>query len=73
MFCLCTLDVRLDGRTLENKSKLILTEIFPSVQKHDIKIIILLALKHVRTYKSFKYGIHLNFTVNYLIQSNKGQ
>ena len=26
----------LDGRTLENKGKLILTEIFPSVQKHDI-------------------------------------
>ena len=26
----------LDGRTVENKSKLILTEIFPSVQKHDI-------------------------------------
>ena len=26
----------LDGRTEENKGKLILTEIFPSVQKHDI-------------------------------------
>ena len=26
----------LDGRTVENKGKLILTEIFPSVQKHDI-------------------------------------
>ena len=26
----------LDGTTVENKSKLILTEIFPSVQKHDI-------------------------------------
>ena len=26
----------LDGRTVENKSKIILTEIFPSVQKHDI-------------------------------------
>ena len=26
----------LDGRTVENKSKLILTEIFPSVQKHYI-------------------------------------
>ena len=25
-----------DGRTVENKGKLILTEIFPSVQKHDI-------------------------------------
>ena len=25
-----------DGRTVENKDKLILTEIFPSVQKHDI-------------------------------------
>ena len=25
----------LDGRTVENKGKLILTEIFPSVQKHD--------------------------------------
>ena len=24
----------LDGRTVENKDKLILTEIFPSVQKH---------------------------------------
>ena len=26
----------LDGRTMENKGKLIVTEIFPSVQKHDI-------------------------------------
>ena len=26
----------LDGRTVEIKGKLILTEIFPSVQKHDI-------------------------------------
>ena len=26
-----------DGETVENKGKLILTEIFPSVQKHDIK------------------------------------
>ena len=26
----------LAGRTVENKGKLILTEIFPSVQKHDI-------------------------------------
>ena len=26
----------LDGRTVENKGKLILTEIFQSVQKHDI-------------------------------------
>ena len=26
----------LDGRTVENKGKLIVTEIFPSVQKHDI-------------------------------------
>ena len=26
----------LDGRTVENKGKLILTEIIPSVQKHDI-------------------------------------
>ena len=26
----------LDGKTVENKSKLILSEIFPSVQKHDI-------------------------------------
>ena len=26
----------LDGRTVENKGKLIQTEIFPSVQKHDI-------------------------------------
>ena len=26
----------LDGRTLENKGKLILTEIFPSAQKQDI-------------------------------------
>ena len=26
----------IDGTTLENKGKLILTEIFPSVQKHDI-------------------------------------
>ena len=25
-----------DGETVENKGKLILTEIFPSVQKHDI-------------------------------------
>ena len=25
-----------DGRTVENKGKLILTEIFPSVKKHDI-------------------------------------
>ena len=25
-----------DGRTVENKGKLILTEIFPSVEKHDI-------------------------------------
>ena len=25
-----------DGRTVENKGKLIQTEIFPSVQKHDI-------------------------------------
>ena len=24
------------GRTVENKGKLILTEIFPSLQKHDI-------------------------------------
>ena len=29
----------LDGRTEKNKGKLILTEIFPSVQKHDIKSI----------------------------------
>ena len=27
---------KLDGTTVENKGKLILTEIFPSVQKHDI-------------------------------------
>ena len=26
-----------DGTTVENKGKFILTEIFPSVQKHDIK------------------------------------
>ena len=26
----------LDGRTVENKGKLILTEIFPKVQIHDI-------------------------------------
>ena len=26
----------LDGTTVENKGKLILSEIFPSVQKHDI-------------------------------------
>ena len=26
----------IDGKTVENKGKLILTEIFPSVQKHDI-------------------------------------
>ena len=26
----------LDGTTVENKGKLILTEIFPSLQKHDI-------------------------------------
>ena len=26
----------LDGRTVHNKGKLILTEIFPSVQEHDI-------------------------------------
>ena len=26
----------LDGTTVENKGKLILTEIFPSEQKHDI-------------------------------------
>ena len=26
----------IDGMTVENKGKLILTEIFPSVQKHDI-------------------------------------
>ena len=26
----------LEGRTVENKGELILTEIFPSVQKHDI-------------------------------------
>ena len=26
----------LDGTTVENKGKLILTEIFPSMQKHDI-------------------------------------
>ena len=26
----------LDGTTVENKGKLILTEIFPPVQKHDI-------------------------------------
>jgi len=26
----------LDGRAVKNKGKLILTEIFPSVQKHDI-------------------------------------
>ena len=25
-----------DGKTVENKGKLILTEIFPSVEKHDI-------------------------------------
>ena len=25
-----------DGRTVENKGKLILTEIIPSVQRHDI-------------------------------------
>jgi hypothetical protein len=29
-------DLLLDGRAVENKGKLILTEIFPSVQKHDI-------------------------------------
>jgi hypothetical protein len=27
---------QLDGRTVENKGKLILTEIFPLVQKHNI-------------------------------------
>ena len=26
----------INGRTVENKGKLILTEIFPSMQKHDI-------------------------------------
>ena len=35
----------LDGTTVENKGKLILTEIFPSVQKHDIKKYRLLKLK----------------------------
>ena len=30
----------LDGRTVENKGKLILTEIFPSVQKHDIFLVL---------------------------------
>ena len=29
-------NVLLHGRTVENRDKLILTEIFPSVQKHDI-------------------------------------
>ena len=29
-------NILLDGKTVENKGKLILTEIFPSVQKHDI-------------------------------------
>ena len=39
LFCLGLQDrnnLLLDGRTVENKAKLILTEIFPSVQKHDI-------------------------------------
>ena len=31
----------LDGTTVENKGKLILTEIFPSVQKHDIFLILI--------------------------------
>ena len=31
-----TNNLLLDGRTVENKDKLIQTEIFPSVQKHDI-------------------------------------
>ena len=29
----------LDGTTVKNKGKLILTEIFPSVQKHDIFLV----------------------------------
>ena len=29
--------ILLDERTLENKGKLTLTEIFPTVQKHDIQ------------------------------------
>ena len=31
----------LAGTTVENKGKLILTEIFPSVQKHDIFLVII--------------------------------
>ena len=30
------------GTTVENKGKLILTEIFPSVQKHDIFLVLIL-------------------------------
>ena len=30
----------LDGTTVENKGKLIITEIFPSVQKHDIFLVL---------------------------------
>ena len=31
-----TIKILFDGRTVKNKGKLILIEIFPSVQKHDI-------------------------------------
>ena len=31
-----TVEEMLDGKTVENKGKIILTEIFPLVQKHDI-------------------------------------
>ena len=35
-FCPVGLSLLTAGTTVENKGKLILTEIFPSVQKHDI-------------------------------------
>ena len=41
----------LDGRTVENKGKLILTEILPSVQKHDIQKYWLLEFKQTKFWK----------------------
>ena len=39
---------RLDGTTVENKGKLILTEIFPLVQKHDIFLVFLIYFQFLK-------------------------
>ena len=60
----------IDGTTMENKGKLILTEIFPSVQKHDIlKVLSFLSWKNFEDICFFVKMKNLPYaTVNFIYE-----